>query len=43
LETNNCFVTIGLFHLYNKCGLIEKLKEEGFVITPVILKNKKEK
>jgi uncharacterized protein YbaP (TraB family) len=37
LKENNCFIAVGLFHLYNKCGLLEQLKEEGFLIEPIEL------
>lgn len=37
LKDNNCFVAVGLSHLYNKCGLLEQLKEEGFLIEPIEL------
>ena len=38
LKTNNCFIAVGLFHLYNKCGLLEQLRIEGFIIEPIELK-----
>jgi uncharacterized protein len=38
LEKNNCFVAVGLAHLYTTCGLIEQLKILGYTIEPVTLK-----
>ncbi len=38
LDQQNCFITIGLFHLYNKCGLIQRLQMLGYSIEPVKLK-----
>ena len=35
LENNNCFIAVGLGHLYNKCGLIERLKGLGYIVEPV--------
>jgi len=37
LREKNCFIAVGLFHLYNKCGLLEQLKNEGFMIKPIDL------
>ena len=37
LDQQNCFVTVGLFHLYNKCGLIQQLKMLGYSVEPVKL------
>tara|TARA_B100000809_G_C14978374_1_gene473574 strand:- start:61 stop:924 length:864 start_codon:yes stop_codon:yes gene_type:complete len=37
LKEKKCFIAVGLFHLYNKCGLLEQLKEEGFLIEPIEL------
>ncbi len=38
LDQQNCFITVGLFHLYNKCGLIEQLKMLGYIVEPVKMK-----
>ena len=38
LENNNCFIAIGLGHLYNKCGLIQQLREIGYNVEPVKMK-----
>ena len=38
LEKNNCFIAVGLMHLYNKCGLIEQLRTLGYSIEPVSMK-----
>ncbi|NJB72911.1 uncharacterized protein YbaP (TraB family) [Saonia flava] len=35
LETKNCFIAVGLFHLYKKCGLIQQLKSFGFKVEPI--------
>lgn len=35
LETSNCFIAVGLAHLFNQCGLIQALRERGFVVEPV--------
>lgn len=38
LSSDNCFVAVGLLHLAYDCGIIVKLKEKGFVVTPIMLK-----
>ncbi len=35
LASKNCFVAVGLFHLKHRCGLLEQLKEKGFLVEPV--------
>ncbi len=35
LETNNCFIAVGLSHLMYECGLINQLKDLGYIITPL--------
>jgi len=35
LRENNCFVAVGLFHLFRSCGLIEQLRENGFLCSGV--------
>lgn len=37
LNTNNCFISVGLGHLCFDCGLINQLKSHGYNIEPVIL------
>jgi uncharacterized protein len=39
LENNNCFIAVGLFHLYNKCGIMEQLRQLGYTVEPVNMKN----
>ena len=34
----NCFIAVGFLHLYNNCGLITQLRNNGFVVEPVSLK-----
>jgi len=38
LRKQNCFIAVGLFHLYSKCGLLEQLKGQGFIVEPIELK-----
>lgn len=38
LEKNNCFIALGLMHLYNKCGLIEQIRALGYSIEPVSMR-----
>ena len=35
MNTRNCFVAIGLRHLFYKQGLIEQLRFRGFLVTPI--------
>jgi len=35
LMEQSCFVAVGLLHLFYNCGLINALREEGFVLAPV--------
>jgi len=37
LSTKNCFVAVGFLHLNYTCGLVEKLKELGFLVRPVTI------
>lgn len=42
LRKKNCFIAVGLFHLYNSCGLLEQLKAKGFLVEPIdIITNNK--
>lgn len=38
LLTKNCFIAIGLLHLYGKCGLIVQLRQRGYKVEPIELK-----
>jgi len=38
LESNNCFIAVGLSHLMYECGLINQLKVLGYTITPIEVK-----
>ena len=38
LESNNCFIAVGLSHLMYECGLINQLKELGYNIIPIEVK-----
>ena len=38
LENNNCFIAVGLGHLFNKCGIIKQLRELGYKVEPVNMK-----
>ena len=38
LTQQNCFIAVGLTHLYYDCGLLEQLKANGFSITRIPLK-----
>ncbi|OMP32297.1 TraB/GumN family protein [Mangrovimonas sp. DI 80] len=38
LETNNCFIAVGLSHLMYQCGLIVQLQNLGYSITPILRK-----
>ncbi|MEO7445886.1 MAG: TraB/GumN family protein [Ferruginibacter sp.] len=38
LENNNCFIAVGLFHLYYDCGILEQLKKIGYEVEKVEMK-----
>ncbi len=38
LENNNCFIAVGLMHLYYDCGLLEQLKKLGYKVEKVEMK-----
>lgn len=38
LKSKNCFIAVGYMHLRNKCGLLEQLKEKGFIIESMEIK-----
>lgn len=35
LEHDNCFIAVGLGHLFNKCGIIGQLRELGYTVEPI--------
>lgn len=37
LKESNCFIVVGMGHLMMDCGLIESLKNEGFIVEPILL------
>lgn len=38
IDTNNCFIVVGLSHLMYECGLINELKALGYTIEPIKVK-----
>ena len=38
LENNGCFVAVGLGHFFSNCGLIQQLRNLGYVVEPVLMK-----
>ena len=38
LDNNQCFIAVGLGHLFYKSGIIVKLRELGYIVEPVIFK-----
>jgi len=38
LLAKNCFIAVGMTHLYYDCGLITQLRANGFSVEPVLLK-----
>lgn len=38
IDTNNCFIAVGLSHLMYECGLINELKALGYTIEPIKVK-----
>ena len=38
IRNTNCFIAVGYLHLQKRCGLLEQLKAQGFVVEPVDLK-----
>ena len=38
LQTDECFIVVGLSHLMFECGLIRQLQELGYIITPIPVK-----
>ena len=41
LPEKNCFIAVGLLHLYGECGLIVQLRKRGYIVEPVELKVQK--
>ncbi|QAA80835.1 hypothetical protein EI546_03415 [Aequorivita sp. H23M31] len=37
----NCFIAVGLLHLYGQCGLIVQLRERGYVVEHISLSVRK--
>lgn len=35
LNSKSVFIAVGLLHLYGKCGLIEQLRQKGFIVNPI--------
>lgn len=42
IEKNNCFIAVGLLHLYGNCGLIMQLREQGYIVAEINLSKSKE-
>lgn len=40
LINQRVFIAVCLLHLYGKCGLIEQLRQEGFIVKPIELEKK---
>lgn len=38
IQTKNVFIAVGYSHLRKKCGILEQLKKEGFIVEPVEIK-----
>ena len=38
LQTNNCFIAVGLSHLMYKCGLINQIKELGYEVSAMAVR-----
>ncbi len=38
LRTKNTFIAVGYSHLRKKCGILEQLKNKGFIIEPIKIK-----
>ena len=38
LRTKNTFIAVGYNHLRKKCGILEQLKNRGFVVEPIAIK-----
>lgn len=37
LQTNNCFIAVGLSHLMYNCSIISQLRTSGYIVTPISL------
>jgi uncharacterized protein YbaP (TraB family) len=40
IKDKKTFIAIGLLHLYGKCGLIEMLRDKGYIVEPISIKSK---
>jgi uncharacterized protein YbaP (TraB family) len=38
LEADNCFIAVGMMHLFNQCGLIQRLRAIGYSVEPMMMK-----
>lgn len=38
IDSNNCFIAVGLSHLMYECGLISQLRIHNYIITPIDIK-----
>lgn len=41
IPEKNCFIAVGLLHLYGKCGLINQLRNKGYIVEPIKLEVRK--
>lgn len=39
INSNNCFIAVGLAHLRYKCGLIQQLRDLGYSVEPVTMRS----
>src|SRR5262249_47792354 len=37
-DNNNCFLAVGMAHLFNTCGVIQQLRNLGYTVEPVPMK-----
>ncbi|GGG47716.1 hypothetical protein GCM10010976_18880 [Bizionia arctica] len=40
MQEKNCFVAVGFYHLKNDCGILQQLKNMGFIVEPVKIQSK---
>jgi len=40
LKNKNCFLAVGFMHLKNSCGLLEQLKNMGFIVEPIVIEKR---
>ena len=43
LHQQNTFIAVGIYHLRKQCGLLQQLKDSGFLVEPVTLVSKNQK